>query len=95
MNSAKGKYNQPMTLTITIDKKSEQSLQQMSKQRGMNPDDMASRLLRRALRAALPKPVYDMEALKAAYAEFAEEDLALSEATRAEHAEMLAREDRV
>ena len=83
-----------MTLTITIDKKSEQSLQQMSKQRGMNPDNMASRLLRRALRAALPKPVYDIEAMKAVYTEFAEEDFALSEATVLEHAEMLAYEDR-
>lgn len=83
-----------MTLTITIDNKSEQSLQQMSKQNGIEPHDMASRLLRRVLRAALPKPIYDVEALKAAYAEFAEEDLAFSEVTVAEHAELLAHEDR-
>lgn len=82
------------TLTITIDERSDQSLQQMSQQRGMDPADMASRLLRRAIRAAQPKPVYDIETLKAAYAEFAEEDIALAEATVAEHAELLAYEDR-
>lgn len=83
-----------MTLSITIDKQSEQSLQQMSEQQGTDLSDTASRLLRRALHAAQPKPVYDVDALKAAYEEFAEEDLALSEATLAEHRELLAYEDR-
>lgn len=83
-----------MTLSITIDQQSERSLQQMSEQQGTDLSDTASRLLRRALRAAHPKPVYDIDALKAAYAEFAEEDLAFSEATVAEHRELLAYEDR-
>ena len=55
---------------------------------------MASRLLQRAIRAAQPKPIYDIASLRAAYAEFAEEDIALSEATVAEHADLLAYEDR-
>jgi len=83
-----------MTLSITIDKQSEQSLQQMLEQQGTDLSDMASRLLRRALREAQPKPVYDIDALKAAYAEFAEEDLAFSEVTVAEHRELLEAEDR-
>ena len=84
-----------MTLTVTIDEQSERSLQRMSHQSGVEPADMASRLLRRALRAAQPRPAYDVEAIKAAYAEFAEEDIAFSEATVAEHAELLAHEDRL
>jgi len=82
------------TLTITIDERSDQSLQQMSQQSGTNPAEMAVRLLRRAIRAAQPKPVYDMDALKAAYAEFAQEDIALSEESVAHHTELLAFEDR-
>ncbi len=65
----------------------------MSHRSGIDPADMALRLLRRAIRAAQPKPIYDIEALKATYAEFAEEDIALSEATVAHHAELLAYED--
>ena len=83
-----------MTLTIKLDKRSEESLQKISSEQGEEPSDMAFRLLQRAIRAALPKPVYDIEALKATYAEFAEEDIALSESTVAEHAELLAHEDR-
>ena len=85
-----------MTLTITIDERSEQSLEQMSRINGIEPPDMASRLLRRAIRAAQPKPVYDIdiEALKSAYEEFAAEDIALAEATAVDHVELLAYEDR-
>lgn len=83
-----------MTMTITLDKQLEYSLQQMSQQRGIDPADMALRLLRRAIRTAQPKPVYDIEALKAAYAEFAEEDIALSEMSVAHHAELFAQEER-
>lgn len=82
-----------MTLTITLDKRSEEALEKISAGQGMELSNMASRLLQRAIRAAQPKPVYDIEALKVAYAEFAEEDIALSEATVAEHAELLAYED--
>ena len=78
---------------IPIDGQAEQSLQEMSARQGIDPVEMASRLLKRAIRAARPKPVYDIPALQAAYAEFAAEDLALSEATVAEHAELLAYED--
>lgn len=81
------------TLTITIDEPTELYLQQMAQERGISLADMASRLLVRAIRAARPRPVYDAEALKAAYAEFSEEDVALSEATVAEHWELLAHED--
>ena len=83
-----------MTLTITLDKRSEEALQIISAQQSMEPSNMAFRLLQRAIRAAQPKPVYDIVSLKAAYAEFAEEDIALSEATVAEHADLLAYEDR-
>ena len=82
------------TLMITIDEATEAGLQQLSAKEGRQASEYAARLVARAVRASQPDPVYDIDALKAAYAEFAEEDLALSEATVAEHAELLAHEDR-
>lgn len=82
------------TLTITIDDVTEADLQRLSAKEGRQASEYAARLFARAVRAARPKPVYDIDALKAAYAEFAEEDITLSEATVAEHAELLAYEDR-
>lgn len=82
-----------MTLTLTIDPCTEADLIQMSERGGTDASIMASRLLARAVRAARPRPVYDIENLTAKYAEFAAEDLALSESTVVEHAHLLAQED--
>ena len=82
------------TLTITIDEATEADLQRLSAKEGRAASEYAARLLARAVRAARPKPVYDMDVLKTVYAEFAEEDMALSEASVAHHAELLAQEDR-
>ena len=82
------------THTITLDEATEADLQRLSAKEGREASEYAARLLARAVRAARPKPVYDIDALKVAYAEFAEEDIALSEATVAEHADLLAYEDR-
>ena len=82
------------TLMITIDEATEAGLHQLSAKEGRQASEYVARLVARAVRASQPEPVYDIDALKAAYAEFAEEDLALSEATVAEHAELLAYEDR-
>lgn len=83
-----------MTLTINIDPRIGAELKQISERQGTDASVMASRLLARAVRASRPRPVYDIEALKVKYVEFADEDLALSEATVAEHAQLLAEEDR-
>lgn len=80
-----------MTLTVTIDPHIEADLIQMSERGGTDASVMASRFLARAAR---PRPVYDTENLKVKYAEFAAEDLALSESTVAEHAQLLAEVDR-
>ena len=82
------------THTITLDEVTEAGLQSLSAKEGRQASEYAARLLARAVRAARPKPVYDIDALKAAYAEFAEEDVAWSEATVAEHAALLADEDK-
>ncbi len=82
------------TLTITIDEATEIGLQRLSAKEGRPASEYVARLAARAVRASQPEPVYDIDALKAAYTEFAEEDLALSEATVVEHAELLAHEDR-
>lgn len=71
------------THTITLDEVTEAGLQRLSAKEGRQASEYAARLLARAVR---PRPVYGVDALKAAYAEFAEEDVAWSEATVAEHA---------
>ena len=81
------------TLTLTINEITEADLKRLSAQEGREASDYAARLLARAVRAARPKTVHDIDALKAVYAEFSEEDMALSEATVAEHAKMLDYED--
>ena len=81
------------TLTLTINEITEADLKRLSAQEGREASEYAARLLARAVRAARPKPVYDIDELKTAYAEFAEEDIALSEATVTEHAGLLAQEE--
>ena len=81
------------TLTITLDEPTEVWLRKISADQGVEMDRIALRLLRRARLTAKPRPTYDIDALKEKYAEFAEEDLALSEATVAEHAALLTEAD--
>lgn len=82
------------TMMITIDEATEAGLQQLSAKEGRRASEYVERLVARIVRASQPDPAYDIDALKAAYAEFAEEDIAWSEATVAEHAKLLAHEDR-
>ena len=82
------------TLMIPIDGQAEQSLQEMSARQGIDPVEMASRLLKRAILAARPKPVFDLEVLKAYAEENAAEELALAESDLEHRAELLAHEDR-
>jgi hypothetical protein len=81
------------TLTITLDDTTEVWLRKISAAQSVEMDRIALRLLRRARLASSPRPAYNIEALKEKYAEFADEDLALSEATVAEHAALLAEAD--
>ena len=81
------------TLTVNLDELTEKGLREMSDRERMDVTQVAARLLRRAVRAARPRRAYDTETLKAAYAEFAEEDEALAESGAAERAELLAQED--
>ncbi len=82
------------TLMITLDEATEAGLHLLSAKEGRQASEYVARLVARAVRASQSQPAYDIDALKAAYAEFTEEDIALSEATVAEHAELLAFEDR-
>ena len=81
------------TLTITLDDSVEAWLKQLSTAEGADMDRVAARLLRRAILAARPRPVYDLEAIRANAEEFAAEDLALAESDVAHRAELLAQED--
>ena len=82
------------SLTLELDAPTEQGLRQLSQPDG-DINKMAARLLARAVRAARPRPVYDIEALIAANAPFAEEDLEIAESGVEERAELLAQEDRL
>ena len=81
------------TLTIQIDDHTATSLPQLSEQEGHDPREVAARLLARAVRAARPRPVYDVDVLRAAAGEFAAEDEALAESGAEERARLLAEED--
>ena len=83
-----------MSLEIVLDEASAKSLQEMSARLGIDPAVMASRLVKRAILLARPRPVFDMEMLKAYVAEHGVEDLALAEANQEHRAELLAYEDR-
>ncbi|MDQ2686397.1 MAG: hypothetical protein M3Y28_00860 [Armatimonadota bacterium] len=82
-----------MTTLIITDNFVETHLQQISSAENNDMDRVATRLLKRAILAARPRPVYDLEAIKANAAEFAAEDLALAESDVAHRAELLAQED--
>lgn len=81
------------TLTVQVDERTAESLRQISEREGSAPGEVAARLLARAVRAARPRPVYDLGALQAAYAEFSAEDMALAESDVEERAKLLAEED--
>lgn len=81
------------TLTITLDDFAETQLQKLSTTEGDDMNRVATRLLKRAILAARPRPVYDLEAIKANAAEFAAEDLALAESDAVHRADLLAQED--
>jgi hypothetical protein len=82
------------TLMIVIDTQTESTLRELSARDGSEVSEIAARLLSRAVRASRPRPVYDADALKAAYAPFAEQDLALAESAIDERAALLQEEDK-
>jgi hypothetical protein len=79
--------------TIVLDGHTEAVLLELSRKEQVAPDDLAARLLRRAIRAARPRPVYDIEALRAYAQEYAEEELALADSDPEHRAALLAEED--
>jgi hypothetical protein len=81
------------TLVIQVDSRTERGLRQLSETEGGDVAQVAARLLARAVRATRPRPVYDTDTLKTAYAAFAEEDEALAEAASTERADLLAQEE--
>ena len=82
------------TIEITVDERTLAGLQEMAAAQKIGVEEMASRLLKRAIRAARPKPVYDIEALRAYAKEFEAEDLALADSGSAHRLELLEAEDR-
>jgi hypothetical protein len=81
------------TLTIELDDRAAENLRTIAATEGTVPDEMAARLLRRAiLRARVRTPV-DREALRAYIAEEGENEVALAESGVQERADLLAAED--
>lgn len=64
-------YNAAMTTLTITDSFVETQLQQISSAENKDMDRVTTRLLKRAILAARPRPVYDLEAIKANAAEFA------------------------
>jgi len=81
------------TLTIPLDRRTEERLQELSRSEGEQPTEIAARLLARAVRAARRRPRYDVESIRAANAPFVEEDEAMAESGSRERADLLAQED--
>lgn len=80
-------------LVVAVDDRTETALRELSVQAGANMSEVAARLLRRAVRASRPRPLYDTETLKTAYAPFVKEDSALAESDVAHRALLLQQED--
>jgi hypothetical protein len=68
-------------------------LRQLSASKGLAPSEYAARLLRRALRAGRPRPMWDAEKLKAYAAEYGEEELPLAESDPDHRTQLLRDED--
>ena len=68
-----------MTISITLDERTESALRDLSFADGADVSRTAARLLARAVRAATPRKPYDTVALAAIYKPFEAEDLALAE----------------
>ena len=82
-----------MILEVELDENAAKSLREMSAPLGIAPAVMAARLIKRALRAARPKIIFDLEVLKAYAAEHGAEDLALAESDLEHRVQLLADED--
>lgn len=81
-------------LIVIVDEATEAGLQQMALQRNTTSTEMASRLLRRAVRAVQPRSVYDAVALRAYARENEAEELALANSDSVHRLELLEAEDR-
>ncbi len=82
------------TIDVAVEERIFQTLKEVALARSIGVEEMASRLLRRAIRTAQPKPVYDIEVLRSYAKEFEAEDLALADSDSAHRLELLEAEDR-
>lgn len=80
-------------VTVEIDANTQTQLLALGAQDGIPPEEVAARLLARAVRAARIRPHFDANSIRLANAEFVSEDLALAESGVAERAGWLVRED--
>ena len=81
------------TLTVPLDEPIEAKLRELSANEGIEPTELATKLLTSAIQSARMKPVFDLEALKIYAAEYGDEEEALAESDIAHRAQLLADED--
>ena len=81
------------TLSFQIDAQTESGLRRLIGQDGDDVTEVAARLLGRAVRAARPRFHFDLNAIRAANSEFADEDEKLAESASEDRASLLERED--
>jgi hypothetical protein len=83
-----------MTHSIEINESTRAGLQELAGATDADPSRTASRLLARVVRAAMPRPTYDIEAIKLVVAEFEGEEIALAESDLEHRLALLEAEDR-
>ncbi len=81
------------TIHVRVDDRTEAVLRELGERDGSDVQSVAARLLVRAVRSARPRPRIDVDAVRQAYAEAADEDLALADSAPGERLELLVRED--
>ena len=78
---------------LDIDDRTAAQLEALGQIEGESPHMLASKLLTRAVKLARRRPAVDREALRKAYAECEEDELALAESGIEERAKLLQEED--
>lgn len=80
-------------LTLTLDASTRADVARFAARWGVGESEAALRLLRRGVRAWRPRPVYDLDAIRAYTAAHAAEDLALADSDPEHRLALLIAED--
>lgn len=80
-------------VTLRIDARTEARLAEISAETGDAVSRTATRLLERAVKATRLRPAFDVDAIRAVQADFAQDEIALADSAASERGQLLVRED--